>query len=95
MFGKGYDNKDWGTRLLFVGSGKIPQSKRNGNGALLEAIKKKNPVRVIRGAGSGKYAPESGFRYDGIMYVIGSIKKNGKYLFELSVSANTKPLYCV
>lgn len=54
------------------------QTLSRGNAALVKSIETKNPVRVVRGYKlNNKYAPEAGYRYDGLYTVEKSWQANG------------------
>lgn len=74
----GYDDTDYGTTIIYTGhggrdgAGKIiaNQSLTRQNLALAVSKEKGLPIRVVRGAGlKSKYAPASGYRYDGLYLV--------------------------
>lgn len=82
VLGGHYEDEDYGDHFTYIGSGGRapgvrfgPQTEdqtfdNNLNAALLMSAKLKRPVRVIRGAGlKSKYAPNTGFRYDGLYTV--------------------------
>jgi putative restriction endonuclease len=75
----GYEDSDFGDEIVYVGQGgRDPASGRivghqplnRGNLALARSRLLGLPVRVVRGAGhASRYAPASGYRYDGLYAV--------------------------
>lgn len=73
------DDTDFGDEILYTGEGgrdpatgdQVRDQRLNrGNLALARSSQLGLPVRVIRGAGAGsRYAPEAGYRYDGLYRV--------------------------
>lgn len=73
------DDEDYGNVIIYTGHGGQDSSKNQvsdqtledpGNAALVTSHLEGLPVRVIRGAHSGSaYAPDSGYRYDGLYRV--------------------------
>lgn len=82
----GYDNEDYGDRIVYYGTGgqNNPFSGANHNGLigdqtfdhpmnanLKKSLIYKHPIRVVRGANPrSKYAPAEGYRYDGLYDLI-------------------------
>jgi putative restriction endonuclease len=74
----GYDDIDRGDEIIYTGEGGLDQNGKNiadqdltgGNAALVTSQLDGLPVRVIRGSElHSPFAPESGYRYDGLFYV--------------------------
>eukprot|EP01117_Protostelium_nocturnum_P019821 TRINITY_DN8684_c0_g1_i1.p1 TRINITY_DN8684_c0_g1~~TRINITY_DN8684_c0_g1_i1.p1 ORF type:complete len:640 (+),score=249.66 TRINITY_DN8684_c0_g1_i1:38-1957(+) len=71
------DDVDDGIEIIYTGQGGMKDGKqvadqelRSGNLVLLQACKEKKPVRVTRGSKlPSPYAPEAGYRYDGLYIV--------------------------
>jgi putative restriction endonuclease len=73
------DDEDYGDTIIYTGQGGLDpktgevvedQVLARGNLALAKSMQEGHPVRVIRGAGStSPYAPEVGYRYDGLYRV--------------------------
>ncbi|MDY3345684.1 YDG/SRA domain-containing protein [Riemerella anatipestifer] len=82
------DDEDLGDIIIYTGHGGrsneskyqvADQTLTRGNKALAISCEKKLPVRVIRGAHkNSKFAPESGYRYDGLYYVTDYWHEKGK-----------------
>lgn len=82
------DDEDWGNEILYTGQGgRDPNSGKQiahqplnrGNLALAKSKLNGLPVRVIRGSTHvSKYAPESGYRYDGLYWVVDFWQEVGK-----------------
>jgi putative restriction endonuclease len=75
------DDKDHGTYIIYTGAGgRDPSTGKQiedqdisfrSNAALIKSQLEGYPVRVIRGAGTdAPYAPPSGYRYDGLFFVM-------------------------
>ncbi|KAK0497980.1 PUA-like domain-containing protein [Armillaria luteobubalina] len=78
-----YDDDDHGDFLIYVGTGGqrsefgIPTGEQiedqsfehPSNAALARSKETRNPVRVIRGPSKSIYAPDKGYRYDGLYTV--------------------------
>jgi hypothetical protein len=75
------DNYDLGDEILYTGEGgNDPATGRQigdqdinspGNSGLIESMNRKLPVRVIRSSNhKSQFSPKSGYRYDGIYYVV-------------------------
>jgi putative restriction endonuclease len=73
------DDVDLGTLIIYTGHGGndpatgrqiADQQLTRGNAALAVCVERRVPVRVVRGAHRGAtYAPERGYRYDGLFFV--------------------------
>lgn len=82
------DDEDIGDVIIYTGHGGQDNRKQqvedqtfedSGNAALLKSLFAGKPVRVIRGAHEGaSFAPESGFRYDGLYHVVEAWMAIGK-----------------
>ncbi|MFI0449235.1 YDG/SRA domain-containing protein [Actinomadura sp. 6N118] len=72
------DDEDRGNVIIYTGHGgqkngiqiADQRATASGNAALIASITSRYPVRVVRGSGSkSSFAPDSGFRYDGLYTV--------------------------
>lgn len=82
------DDEDSGDLIIYTGQGGrsegsklqvADQTLTRGNKALAISYEKQLPVRVIRGATKhSKFAPKSGYRYDGLFYVTDYWQEKGK-----------------
>ncbi|MEV4253143.1 YDG/SRA domain-containing protein [Spirillospora sp. NPDC049652] len=83
------DDRDYGDIIIYTGhGGRDPETGAqvrdqtladSGNAALVKSLVSQLPVRVVRGAGGNpEYAPESGYRYDGLYYVKDAWRKPGE-----------------
>ena len=89
------DDKDFGDVILYAGHGgrdrksKKQTADQNLNSLNLALMKNgalNLPIRVIRGAAlSSPYAPQSGYRYDGLFYVESYWKEKGASGFDVWV----------
>ncbi len=96
----GFDS-DLGEELHYSGPGSHDNKDKNkphesdGTLALRTSKTSRAVVRVIRGASGGKYAPEVGFRYDGLYRVVEekmhTNKHGGKYVRFKLVRASGQP----
>lgn len=87
------DDKDLGRTIIYTGHGgrsnesKVQvadQTLTRGNKALAISCEKQLPVRDIRGANRhSEYAPESGYRYDGLFLVEEYWREKGKSGLEI------------
>jgi putative restriction endonuclease len=86
------DDQDFGDEIIYTGQGGRDDSGKQiedqtltrGNLALAESEINNLPVRVIRGAHKGSlYAPETGYRYDGLYRVDSHWHENGKSGFKI------------
>lgn len=70
----GYDDLDEGERILYCGTSGSRGNPSTGTNHLLDSIRLKKPVRVLRTSGlpaSNQYRPRKGLRYDGLYDVVG------------------------
>ena len=82
------DDEDWGDVILYTGQGGrdeasgrqvAHQTLLRGNEALGRSRALCRPVRVVRGEGlRSRFAPPSGYRYDGLYRVRDSWKERGR-----------------
>lgn len=76
----GYGDEDYGNILIYTGQGGSEtkdQTMNSVNKSLTLNLTKKIPVRVVRGFQlQTKYAPKSGYRYDGLYWVTNYWKEN-------------------
>ncbi|KDR72876.1 hypothetical protein GALMADRAFT_252197 [Galerina marginata CBS 339.88] len=86
------DDKDNGETLIYTGTGGQEDSfggagpqvadqtfDHPSNAALKKSVETKYPVRVVRGPNRGsRYAPESGYRYDGLYTVKSAYMGKGR-----------------
>lgn len=82
------DDMDWGDVILYTGHGGrdyqtgqqvADQTLSQKNLALAVSRSKGLPVRVVRGAGSGsRFAPRTGYRYDGLYLVEDAFRARGR-----------------
>jgi len=87
------DDEDLGDLIIYTGHGGQDTRKRqvadqtfedSGNAALLTSSLTGEPVRVVRGAHRGStYAPQSGFRYDGLYRVVDAWQQTGQHGFRV------------
>jgi putative restriction endonuclease len=99
------DDQDFGNEIIYTGQGgrddsgkqTSDQTLTRGNLALAESEISNLPVRVIRGAHKGNlFAPEVGYRYDGLYRVDSHWHESGKagfkiYRFKLIKIAESMP----
>ncbi|MFF4623843.1 YDG/SRA domain-containing protein [Nonomuraea jabiensis] len=79
------EDEDYGDLVIYTGHGGYTNGKQTrdqeltrGNAALVTSYVNENPIRVVRGSqGDPAYAPESGFRYDGLFQVEKFWKERG------------------
>jgi putative restriction endonuclease len=87
------DDKDDGSLIMYTGHGgrdgsgkqiKDQSFHSSGNAALRTSMINGTPVRVIRGADrKSPYAPDSGYRYDGLFRVEESVYERGQSNFQV------------
>jgi putative restriction endonuclease len=86
VLGGHYDDDDAGDVIYYTGQGgqvdgeqvEAQSLKRMRNPALVRSMDSSLPVRVIRSSNSGSnYAPDSGYRYDGLYQVIDAAEVKG------------------
>jgi hypothetical protein len=67
-----YEVEDYGNLIVYSGQGKGKNQKRTRyNQAMINAFHLKIPLKVFRGKQKGnKYAPKSGYRYDGLYGIV-------------------------
>jgi len=76
----GGSSRSWGGGLQV--RDQLPGHQQNN--ALYVSHKLGKPVRVVRGSGlGGKYAPENGYRYDGIYKVIDAFEEKSRDGFQI------------
>lgn len=87
------DDEDYGDLIIYTGhGGRDPSSNKQiadqtldrGNMALAVSMTRGLPVRVVRGANHGsEYAPDSGYRYDGLYRVDRYWQETGRSGFKV------------
>jgi putative restriction endonuclease len=87
------DDEDYGDVIIYTGHGKRdPSTHRQfedqeitapGNAGLQRSQLDGLPVRVIRGERASSYAPDSGYRYDGLYRVDSHAAKKGQHGFRI------------
>ncbi|KAI0761618.1 PUA-like domain-containing protein [Trametes elegans] len=105
MSGGYEDEEDFGERIIYIGTGGRERPENKGpqrwdqtmehrmNKTMMKSIETRNPVRVVRGCGlRSPYAPDEGWRYDGLYTVQSASMKKGRSgfmvcAFELQVRA--------
>lgn len=95
------EDEDGGNVIIYTGQGgQDPNTKRQikdqeltrGNVGLKISFEERTPIRVTRGAGlSSRWAPDSGYRYDGLFYVTGfwdAIGRDGFKIYRYRLEGN-------
>ncbi|MBV2225612.1 MULTISPECIES: YDG/SRA domain-containing protein [unclassified Sphingobacterium] len=101
------DDEDLGNLIIYTGHGGRSEGSKaqvsdqtltRGNKALAYSYENQLPVRVIRGASKhSEYAPDHGYRYDGLFYVTDYWQEKGKsgfviWRFRLEKINNINPI---
>lgn len=76
--GSNWNDKDHGDKILYY-------AQKSSIG-LVNALKEKKPVRVIRKIDDKRY------RYDGLFYVVAALQKSDHFIFELTYGFPSSPL---
>ncbi|OSC96940.1 hypothetical protein PYCCODRAFT_1481613 [Trametes coccinea BRFM310] len=98
MSGGYEDDQDYGSTVIYVGTGGLEKPGGHGahvsdqtfenqmNKSLLTSMHTQEPVRLVRGWQlRSKYAPENGYRYDGLYTVKSADMKKGRSGFQVCV----------
>lgn len=93
---KGYADIDEGEEISYCGTRGKDSTPTAGTNLMLESLKTKNPIRVLRSAKlTGKFKPELGLRYDGL-YEVQSMEPldeaTALYRFRLTRLDNQYPI---
>ncbi|KAI9067738.1 SRA-YDG, partial [Trametes sanguinea] len=100
MSGGYEDDQDYGSKVIYVGTGGLEKVNPGGHGAhisdqtfdnymnksLLTSMHTQQPVRLVRGWElKSKYAPQKGYRYDGLYTVKSAKMQKGRSGFQICV----------
>lgn len=97
--GKKYPDVDDGDEVLYCGTDSVNGKIAEATGHLIRSAEKKKPVRLLRSSNLGsQYAPEAGFRYDGLYDVVSFENLDGpesmrqRHQFKLKRQAGQDPI---
>lgn len=92
----GYSDEDNGAAIEYCGTASKTATPTRNTALLLETLKLKHPVRVLRAENkASKYAPSRGIRYDGLYDVVESElldESTAMYRFSLRRQKNQDPI---
>ncbi|KAF2483477.1 PUA-like domain-containing protein [Neohortaea acidophila] len=97
--GKKYPDVDDGDEVLYCGTDSVNGKIAEATSHLIRSAEKKKPVRLLRSSNLGsQYAPEAGFRYDGLYDVVSFENLDGpesmrqRHQFKLKRQAGQDPI---